>query len=891
MKDNLLIADQGQQRIIRLNTNGTVSKIAGGGSTIPRDGVVATNAGFTGPYGVAVDCSNNVYVASTGIVFKVSTNGIISMVAGRFGIGGNSGDGGQSTNALLYSTFDLLFDSFGNLFIADGGRIRMVGTDGIISTVAGGGTNTDGVNATNAALVSPRGIAIDAAGNLFIAETGGHRIRKVDVSSNIISTLAGTGVLGTGNDGGFATNTPLYTPSGVAVDTFGNVYIADPNDARVRRVDTNGVITTVAGKIGAISGDGGPATNAYIGPVTGLAVDAGNNLLLMANDGIRVVSSSTYSNLLLYNIKPPNSGDYTVVVTNMYGAVTSSVAPLDILCAPSITEQPTNCFVASGSDVIFALTATGARPLTYSWYCSPTSLLQSGTNRALSLHNVDSNKAGNYFAIITNFYGSITSAMTSLSVFSQIQPSTNAVSIGGNASFNVAALGTGPFHYQWRLNGTNLPNNVLSTVAGNGTYGFSGDGGNATNASLALDLNPLPTIAFDSKGNLYIADTDNQRVRKVDTTGIITTVAGNGTCGYSGDGGPATNAALYWPESIALDSQGGLYISGFNNSGLRFVDTNGTITTITGGGTNGDGNIATNANLSITVDQNDNLYIGEVYACYVRKVDGNGVMTTIAGNGRPGHSGDGGPATNACLGGPTSLTFDTAGSLYITEGSGYVRKIDTNGVIYTMAGSGNEGYSGDGGLATAASFYGAVSSTVDKWGNVFIADQLNFCIRKVDTNGIIDTIIPKNYVAGPAGLTMNSSGDLVICERFGNRVRKVSYLECADQPQLVLSNVVSNNLGHYDVVVSNPYGTLTSSIATLTITLPPTILALMTINGQIKFLWSANSNGFYQLQYCTDLISGIWLNLGGPIITTNIIGQASDFVRSDKQRFYRVQLQ
>jgi sugar lactone lactonase YvrE len=271
------------------------------------------------------------------------------------------------------------------------------------------------------------------------------------------------------------------------------------------------------------------------------------------------------------------------------------------------------------------------------------------------------------------------------------------------------------------------PNGVMTTVAGNGVEGFSGDGGPATSASLGEPFD----VAIDGAGNLYIADLSNHRIRKVDPNGIISTVAGNGVEGFSGDGGPATSASLWGPKGMAIDSTGNLYIADFNNSRVRKVDTNGIITTVAGNGSNeysGDGRPATSVGLGwltdVEVDEAGNLYFADEAADRIRKVDPNGVMTTVAGNGVEGFSGDGGPATSASLYNPSNVAIDGAGNLYIADYRNYrIRKVDPNGIISTVAGNGSYVFSGDGGPATSAGLGTPTAVAIDSVGNLYIGAE------------------------------------------------------------------------------------------------------------------------------------------------------------------------
>ncbi|HEX3718811.1 MAG TPA: hypothetical protein VH595_12655 [Verrucomicrobiae bacterium] len=228
------------------------------------------------------------------------------------------------------------------------------------------------------------------------------------------------------------------------------------------------------------------------------------------------------------------------------------------------------------------------------------------------------------------------------------------VMAGGPSTFSIGVTGAGPFTYQWFFNGA--PISLITTVAGNGYAGYSGDNGPATSAELHVPWG----VAVDSIGNLFIADDYNYRIREVNPDGIIKTVAGNGTLGFSGDGGSATNAEISYPPGVALDSIGNLFIADGSNR-IRKVGTNGIITTIAGtntGGYSGDGSAAVNAQLDyvngVAVDNSGNVYIGDTFNQRIRKVDTNGIMTTVAGNGNNSYSGDGGPATNAALWIPTA---------------------------------------------------------------------------------------------------------------------------------------------------------------------------------------------------------------------------------------------
>lgn len=301
---NIYIADTDNRRIRKIAPNGTISTVAGNGVSpagTRGDGGLATDAQLNDPTGVAVDSSGNIFIADPADhrIRKVSTDGTISTVAGT-GTPGFGGDGGPATAAQLWAPRDVAVDSAGHLFIADfsNHRVRRIDTDGSISTVAGDGTagfNGDGIPAIAARLNYPNGVALDAAGNLFIADKENHRVRKVAMDGSTISTEAGSGTAGFGGDGGSASAALLNSPTGVALDNAGNLFVVDHLNERIRKINlSTGTIATVAGAgTCGFSGDGGPATEAEFCGSNGMDVDSRGNLYITdpANNRIRMVAA------------------------------------------------------------------------------------------------------------------------------------------------------------------------------------------------------------------------------------------------------------------------------------------------------------------------------------------------------------------------------------------------------------------------------------------------------------------------------------------------------------------------------------------------------------------------------------------------------------------------
>lgn len=318
---------------------------------------------------------------------------------------------------------------------------------------------------------------------------------------------------------------------------------------------------------------------------------------------------------------------------------------------------------------------------------------------------------------------------------------------------------------------------TITTIAGTGVSGFSGDGGPA----LTAELSDNRAITTDSDGNIYIASWTH-RVRKIDRTGIITTVAGTGVAGSSGDGGPATSAQLNTPAGLVVDSAGNLYISDSSNQRIRKVDTNGIITTIAGTGTannTGDGGPATSATLyyphGLVFDASGNLFVADMRNHRIRKIDSGGTITTVAGSGGNGASssstGDGGPATSATLNYPRCVAVSSTGVLTICDSnSGLVRRVDAGGTITTV---------------TSTSYPRGAS--IDPSDNVYIADSVDCVVRRITPVNAVSTVAgtgtcgysgdngpPLSAQIGPAGVSVDRNGNLVLSESGNNRVRIAS---------------------------------------------------------------------------------------------------------------------
>ncbi len=298
----------------------------------------------------------------------------------------------------------------------------------------------------------------------------------------------------------------------------------------------------------------------------------------------------------------------------------------------------------------------------------------------------------------------------------------------------------------------------MSTVAGTGAQGYAGDGGPATQALLN---NPFD-LAFDPAGNLCFSDTFNHCIRRIDArTGVITTIVGTGERGFSGDGGPATQAQMNEPYGIVIDRAGNIYVADRLNRRVRRIDASGTISTLAGDGSgkySGDGGPSARAGLAepngLALDRDDRrLFIADVADHRVRVIDlDSGVITTFAGTGNGRHAGDGGSATTADIFGARAVALAPDGSLYVMERQGSSIRRVSNGAIETVAGTGARGYAGDGHDARHAVFNAPKEMAVDSAGNIFVVDTENHALRMIDAQTWIVSTIAGNGEAGPHGL-------------------------------------------------------------------------------------------------------------------------------------------
>jgi sugar lactone lactonase YvrE len=629
-----------------------------------------TNALFQVPAGSAVDSSGNIYVAdfAANTIEKISGSTVM-ILAGSPGIAGSTNATG--TNALFNGPEGLAVDAGGNVYVADSGNdlIRKISSAGVVTTLAGkagvaGSTNGTG---TSAMFFAPAGVAVDSSTNVYVADYGNHTIRKI-TPAGVVSTLAGSaGVFGSTNATG--SSALFYEPEGVAVDASGNVYVADTANNMIRKVTSAGVVTTFAGSTNSGS------TNA-----------AGTNALFNAPQAVSVDTSG-----------------------NVYVADT-------------------------GNNMIRKITSAGV-----------VSMLAGGTN----FGSADGSGAS------AQFWGPVSAALNSGSIY---------VADYFNGTVRVVS-----------------PAGVVTTLAGSPSNA-SGDT-QGTGARFGFPHG----LAADAATNVYVADTENHTIRKINATGVVSTLAGKPGIAGSADGATA-NARFSGPQGVATDAAANVYVADTANNTIREI-SGGTVTTLAGqGGVTGfiDGagtNALFNNPQGIAVDRSNNVYIADTMNFTIRKLSGS-TVTTLAGTaGTYGatDSTNGGALFNC----PNGIAVDTSGNIYVADCLNHViRLVTPTGAVRTIAGT--AGIWGDvDGTNGAASFFEPEAVLVDSSNNVYVADAGNHTIREITpsgTNWVVTTIAGTPGASGfadgnnasffyPAGLTINTEGNLIVADSGNNTIR------------------------------------------------------------------------------------------------------------------------
>ncbi len=611
-----------------------LKRLAGEPSGIGSTDGTAESARFNDPLGIVASASGDLYVADSGnfTIRQITTARVVTTLAGRTGYSGSND--GAGANAYFNGVGSIALDASGNLYVTDAGNhtIRTVTSAGVVVTLAGkAGTSgsADGTG-TAARFNFPSGVALDASGNAYVTDTGNHTIRKV-TPSGVVTTLAGMpGASGSAD--GTGTAAKFNSPENLAADSSGNLYVVDRRNRTIRKVTPGGLVTTLAGSAGSPGSDDGVGASARFGDLTGITVDASGNVY---------VSDWAYSTI-------------------------RKVTPSGVVTTPLGKPGLSGSEDGTGSSARFRSPSGLGADATGNLYLTDTG---NQTVRKVTPALVVTTLAGR-----APLFGGVDGTGAAARFSGPAQ-----VAVGASGDIYVADSGNHAIR-KVTLAG------AVTTIAGTlGSYG-SADG----TAASARFFGP-EGIAVDVSGNLYVADSANHTVRKITSSGVVTTLAGTPGSAGSADGSGAA-ARFNYPKALAVDGSGTVYVADTFNQTIRKVTSDGTVVTLAGvAGSMGtaDG-IGTTARFNypggITVDAIGDLYVSDTSNHTIRKVAASGKVSTIAGTPGMAHRQDG-TGTNAGLFSPAQITVDASGALYVADvGNNAIRRVTRDGVVTTAVG-------------------------------------------------------------------------------------------------------------------------------------------------------------------------------------------------------------
>ncbi|MCW1924498.1 hypothetical protein OKA05_18170 [Luteolibacter arcticus] len=753
--------------MITLDASGNL--YVGGSNTVPIQKITpagatstfASTTGINSRRNLAVDSAGNVYLAAMVRIYKITPAGVASVLAGSGSQGTSNGTG---TAASFWDATDVAVDSAGNVFVVDryNCNIRKITPEGVVSTFAGSGNqgSADGTGLA-ASFRNPLGLAIDSANTLYVGDNGNHKIRKIS-PAGVVTTLAGSRTQGSADGTGAAAT--FYGPSGLAVDSNGNVFVADSGNHMIRKITPWGEVSTVAGLLTAGSTNGMGRVVSFHNP-TGVEVDA-NGILYVAESG--------------------NTGKIRkgVPVTGDILAQTITFNPLQDKTTDDVFIA-LNASVPSGLPVEFSVVSG---PVTVSGNVITTNGPGSVTIRA--------NQAGNEFysaapPVERSFNISEGTTQPAPSIYTVSSMAGSGVELAGYAEgIGDAARFSSPYGVAVDASGNLFvadrdnhrirkitPQGVVTTLAGSGTQGTADGTGSAAGFRYPIAL------ALDPGGNLFVSDWGNHTIRKITPAGVVTTFAGSGLIGNLD--GAGTAARFNAPTGLAVDASGNVYVADSTNNKIRKITPAGVVSSFAGSGSTGttDGGPTAarfNYPTGVALDASGNLFVADQYNNKIRKVTSAGVVTTLAGSGGQG-SADG-TGTAATFNYPHGLTVDSAGNLIVADRYNHrIRRVTQTGVVTTFAGSTASYWDGSG---TGAGFYEPTGVSVDAGGNVYVADSFNHKIRKITSAGVVTTVAGTNMAKDgsgtsasfnkPEGVAIDADGNVFVADASNNKIRKIT---------------------------------------------------------------------------------------------------------------------
>ncbi len=864
---NLYVADWENDSIRKIGPGGVVTTVAGlAGNPGSADGA-GSAAGFNYPYGVAVDGTGHVYVADSNnnAIRKIDPDGTVTTVAGSAGSSGSTD--GTGISARFNQPYGVAADNHGNLYVADSYNhtIRKIGPGLEVTTIAGLAGNpgsTEGAGSA-ARFNFPFGVAVDGAGNLYVADSRNHTIRKISPGVEVTTVAGSAGNPGSTDGTGSAAR--FNYPYGVAVDGAGNLYVADWASQTIRKVGPGGVVTTVAGLAGSYGTMDAIGSQARFAGPWSLALDTIGNLYVAEEINIiRKIDSAgavtTVAGLAWYS----GSADGTAGMARFngsFGVAADNQGNLYVADASnhrirkSVYAAPDEPIVDQASGTVGVVRQLNVAKPTATQWAWQIIRRPSGSAAELSSSTVrnptftpDVADLWIFQMRATNASGEIAirnlefTAKASLSVPPAIvqQPQSQAYTPGDNVTLLVQATGPPPLYYQWSFNGTPLLNQtnatlvlaamtmsqagiysvtvsnevgmvgssnaVLSLTPGNTEYTWVTLAGSAAAGSGAADGTGSAArfkypagVAVDGAGNVWVADMFNQTIRKISPAGVVTTVAGlTGSSGYADGTGSA--ARFNYPAGVAVDGGGNVYIADNANHAIRKLTPNGVVTTLAGMGVPGaaDGPARTAQFYypeSVAVDGAGNVLVADSANYTIRKITPAGVVTTLAGAAGKIGAVDG-PASTARFNFLEGVAVDGTGNVYVVDQNNYtIRKISPAGVVTTLAGlAGSAGYAD--GKGSLARFSKPAGVAVDSAGSVYVADQGNGTVRKISPEGMATTIggsvLASKFTSAdgtgnearfltPIGVAVDGAGTVYVAD-YGNHTIRKSIPAAPDKP-------------------------------------------------------------------------------------------------------------
>jgi sugar lactone lactonase YvrE len=751
---------------------GQASSIVGNGSGMPGWAsfidLLGTAPNYFEPSGLAVDAVGNLYVADINnhIIRKITPAGIATIWAGSGSQGNSNGTG---TAASFNRPAGMTIDAAGNLYVADGGNhlIRKITTAGVVTTIAGSGNyGSNNGTALTARFASPAGVAVDAAGNVYVADRGNHLIRKIDVFG-VVSTLAGSGALG--NSNGTGTAASFSEPNGVAVDAAGNVYVADMSNRLIRKITPAGVVSTFAG-----SGDPGTTNGlgtaaSFTSPYS-IAIDAIGNLYVAEEGGVQVPRRITPAGLVTTIEGNGSWGKTDDIIPGFGSSHGVAVDPAGSVYVSDYSNGMVRRIRLTGYTVSPAL---------------PAGLNFDATTGTISGTPTVASAPATYTITAYNMSGSSNATVTLRVNLAGTLPPVAAPAITYASDTQVYIAGTAIGSLSPTNTGGAVPATIygqVTTFAGSGAQGKAN--GNGTTASFNLPFG----IAADVTGSAYVADEGNNLIRKITLTGAVSTFAGSGTIGSLN--GTGASASFNHPHGVTVDAFGRAYVADYGNNKIRHITASGLVSTLAGDGNvgNSNGNSAASANfyhpMGVSVDASGNVYVADEGNNLIRKITSAGVVSIFAGstNGAGKVNGTG---TSASFNGPAGVATDISGNVYVADyANSLIRKISPAGVVTTLAGSSSWGNVND--IGILASFRLPEGVAVDAEGNVYVADSGNNLIRKINSAGVVTTLAGSGAYGGangtgtaasfnfPTGVAVDGAGSLLVADAGNNQIRKVS---------------------------------------------------------------------------------------------------------------------